>query len=198
MTPILRLATEADAESIQAIYAPIVRDTFISFETDIPSVQEMRERIRHKLEHYPWLVLEHAGNLLGYAYAGRWRERAAYDWSVEVTVYVHPDAQRGGVGRALYTSLFEVLRLQGFCLAIAVIALPNDASLRLHDSLGFKAGGLFHHAGYKLGQWHDMNWLELQLQPPPANPVRPRAVHTLVHTPEWAVALAAGVRWLRL
>ena len=198
MSPIIRLASDADAGQIQAIYAPIVRDTFISFETDIPSVDEMRSRILHKLEDYPWLVAEHDGSVLGYAYAGRWRERTAYNWTVEVSVYVHPGAQRLRVGRAVYSALFDVLYLQGFVQATAGIALPNEASIRLHESLGFKAVGVFHRVGYKMGQWHDVNWMELQLRPPTAEPPHPRALHQVVTTPEWEAALAAGARLMRV
>lgn len=199
MSPIIRLAREADAGQIQAIYAPIVRDTFISFETHIPSVEEMRERISHKLEQYPWLVVEHDGRLLGYAYAGRWRERAAYNWTVEVSVYVHPGAQRMRVGRAVYSALFDVLWLQGFVQATAGIALPNEASIRLHELMGFKGVGVFHHVGYKMGQWHDVNWMELQLRPPPpAEPAPPLALGQVMELPEWDAALLAGTRMIRV
>ena len=199
MPPIIRLATAADAGHILAIYGPIVRDTFISFETQIPTVEEMRERILHKLEDYPWLVVEYDGKLLGYAYGGRWRERAAYGWTVEVSVYVHPSAQRMRVGRAVYSALFDVLYVQGFVRAVAGIALPNEASVRLHESLGFKTVGVFHHVGYKMSQWHDVHWMELQLRPTPAADLAPpMALEQVIQTAEWEAALVAGARLIRM
>ena len=170
MTAIIRLATEDDAPSILEIYAPIVRETPISFEYDVPTEAEMRGRIRSKLEHYPWLVMENEGELMGYAYAGRWRDRAAYDWSVETTVYVSAKARRGGVGRTLYNALFEALREQGFVLAVAGITLPNAGSVGLHEAVGFMAMGVARNAGYKFGRWHDIGFWQLQLQDPPDDP----------------------------
>src|SRR5690606_40040690 len=133
MAPVIRLATEQDAAQIQAIYASIVRETAISFEFDPPTVEEMRQRIRKTFERLPWLVYEDRGAILGYVYASPHRERAAYQWSVDVSVYVRADARRSGVGRALYTSLFRLLALQGYYNAYAGISLPNPASVSLHE-----------------------------------------------------------------
>src|SRR5213593_2199180 len=133
MAAVIRLAGEADAEAVQAIYAPYVRDTAISFETEPPTVEEMGRRIRSVLEHAPWLVCERDGVVIGYAYAGRFHARAAYQWTVEVTVYVHRAHHRAGVGRALYTALLDALRLQGFRVAVGIIALPNPGSVELHE-----------------------------------------------------------------
>ncbi len=170
MSTVMRLVTEADAPAILEIYAPIVWETVISFEYEVPSEEEMRGRIRSKLAHYPWLVMEREGMLLGYAYAGRWRDRAAYDWTVETTVYVNVAARRGGVGRTLYGALFETLRQQGFVQAVAGVTLPNDASVGLHEAVGFAPTGITHNAGYKFGGWHGVAFFEMTLQPPPDAP----------------------------
>ncbi len=186
MGAMMRLATEADAPRILEIYAPIVRETVISFEYDVPSENEMRQRIRSKLEHgYPWLVMEREGMLLGYAYAGRWRDRAAYDWTVETTVYVNSAVRRGGVGRTLYGALFDLLRLQGFVQAVAGVTLPNDASVGLHQAVGFVPTGVTHNAGYKFGGWHGVAFFEMTLQTPPDVPVPTRDVAALVGTDDW-------------
>src|SRR5262245_28006350 len=132
--PILRLAMASDAGQIQAIYAPIVRETAISFELEPPSVDEMQRRIAHTLDRFPWLVCEREGTILGYAYAGEHRARPAYQWSVDVSVYVHDRVRRAGVGKALYACLFPILSWQGFCTAHAGIALPNPGSVGLHEA----------------------------------------------------------------
>ena len=187
----IRLARESDADRMLEIYAPIVRATAISFELVPPTSTEMRERIRNILASHAWLVCEEAQAICGYAYASKFRRREAYRWAAEVTVYVRPARQRRGIGKALYRSLFDAMRLQGFCRAIAVIALPNEASVRLHERLGFKSIGVFERAGYKLGRWHDVGWWQLQLQEHPLNPGAPRSVAELVGTAEWERALGA-------
>lgn len=187
----IRLARECDADQMLEIYAPIVCTTAISFELVPPARTEMRERIRNILASHVWLVCEEAHAICGYAYASKFRPREAYQWTAEVTVYVCPAHQRRGIGRALYLSLFEVMRLQGFYSAIAVIALPNEASVRLHECLGFKLVGVLERAGYKLGHWHDVGWWQLKLQEHPSNPMPPRSIAELVGTAEWEQALAA-------
>lgn len=185
----MRLASGADAPRILEIYAPIVRETTISFEYEVPDADEMRQRIRGKLEHgYPWLVMENDQMLLGYAYAGRWRDRAAYDWTVETTVYVNAAARRGGVGRALYGTLFNLLRAQGFVQAVAGVTLPNEGSVGLHEAVGFISTGVTHHAGYKFGQWWDVGFFEMNLQPPPDVPAPTRDVAAV----DWQ-AIVAGL-----
>lgn len=165
MAAIIRLATADDAEQVAAIYAPIVRDTVISFELAPPDAAEMRDRISTTLERYPWLVCEAAGEIAGYVYAGTYRTRAAYQWSVDTAVYTHARYRRAGVGRALYSALLTVLPLQGFYNAYAGIALPNPASVGLHESLGFQPVGVYRQVGYKMGRWHDVGWWQFALQP---------------------------------
>ena len=141
MRAVVRLAEPADGAGVQAIYAPIVRDTAISFEVDPPSVEEMARRIDSTLERWPWLVCADEGTVLGYVYASRHRERAAYRWSVDVTAYIHESARRRGIGHALYTALLAMLAAQGYHRAYAGITLPNAASVGLHESLGFTPVG---------------------------------------------------------
>ncbi len=175
----IRLADADDASQIAAIYAPIVRETVISFETEPPDDEEMANRIRKTLPRYPWLVCEHADEILGYAYAGTHRTRDAYQWSVDVSVYVHADHRRAGVGRGLYESLLGVLRKQGFYNSYAGIALPNPASVGLHESLGFEPVGVYEVVGHKNGAWHDVGWWHLQLRAPDDDPESPSALTDL-------------------
>lgn len=197
MVPTVRLATENDAEQIVGIYAPIVRDAAISFEVDPPTVDEMRRRIAETLERVPWLVCERAGEILGYAYASTHRERAAYQWAVDVSVYVHEHTRRSGVGRALYSSLFKLLALQGFYNAYAGITLPNPASVDLHESLGFQPVGVYRSVGYKLGAWHDVGWWQLPLKIPSGPPTPPVEIRVVRESPAWHAALATGLPFLR-
>lgn len=158
MLSTIRVATPTDGATAAAIYAPIVRDTAISFEVDPPDAAEMARRIEATSRRYPWLVADRDGETLGYVYAGPHRERAAYGWSVETTVYVHEDARGRGVGRALYRSLLALLKLQGAHSAYAGITLPNEASVGLHEALGFALVGIYREVGWKLGAWHDVGW----------------------------------------
>ncbi len=153
-----RIARISDAAAIAEIYAPIVRETVISFEADPPTPEEMAERIEAGLASHPWIVAEEADCTLGYAYAGPHRSRAAYRWACDVSIYVRPEAQRRGVGAALYRTLFEILYRQNFAAAYAGIGLPNDASVALHESLGFALVGVYRQVGFKFGAWHDVGW----------------------------------------
>jgi phosphinothricin acetyltransferase len=175
----IRLATADDAERIHAIYAPYVRDTVISFELDVPGVEEIRKRITATLPAHPWLVLERDGRIAGYAYASTHRERRAYQWAADVSCYVAPEFQRQGIGRALYTALLRILRAQGFCNAYAGIALPNAASVGLHESAGFRAVGVYRGVGFKLGRWHDVGWWGCALGELPATPRPPAPLDEL-------------------
>jgi phosphinothricin acetyltransferase len=167
---------ERDAERCLEIYAPFVADTAVSFEVEVPRVDEFRRRMRALAPTHPWLVLERDGELAGFAYASPHRERAGYRWAVDVTIYVSSSHRRCGVGRRLYGELFECLRAQGFQVACAGVALPNDASLGLHRGLGFESVGVYRRIGWKLGAWHDVEWLQLELNPErPSAPAEPGA-----------------------
>lgn len=160
----IRLATPDDAAAVRAIYAPHVTDSATSFETEVPSVDEMRRRIEALRPTHPWLVAEDADGVAGYAYAGPHRARAAYGWAAEVSVYVDGRARRRGVAHALYAELLERLRRQGFALALAGVTLPNDASVGFHEAMGFRPAGVFPALGFKHGAWHDVGWWTLRLR----------------------------------
>jgi phosphinothricin acetyltransferase len=190
--PVIRLAEHTDAEALLAIYAPVVRDTAVSFELVPPSAAEFHARLRAILDRTPWLVCAADGEVWGYAYAGPFRARPAYQWSAEATVYVAEAHRRKGVARALYTALLDALRLLGYRMVYAGITLPNPASVRTHEALGFTRAGLFRSAGFKLGRWHDVGFWQLALagDDPPAGP--PRPLSEIVGDPAWAAALGAG------
>ncbi|HST01356.1 MAG TPA: arsinothricin resistance N-acetyltransferase ArsN1 family B [Usitatibacter sp.] len=175
----MRLATPRDAAAIHAIYAPIVRDTFISFEREEPAVAEIERRIASTVAKFPWLVFEDGAGLAGYAYAGEHRERAAYQWAVDVSCYVHERARRRGIGARLYRSLFRILARQGFTNAFAGIALPNPASVGMHASVGFVELGRYRDVGFKAGAWHDTVWMQRKLADPAAEPAAPRPLAAL-------------------
>jgi phosphinothricin acetyltransferase len=154
----LRIGGPQDAPGIQAIYAPEVEHGTASFETEPPSVEEMARRIEAILPMYPWLVWEEDGRILGYAYASRHRDRAAYRWSVDTAIYVAPDAKGRGIAKALYTSLFDILTRQRFRAAYGGVATPNPASEALHRACGFELVGIYREVGFKHGQWRDVGW----------------------------------------
>jgi L-amino acid N-acyltransferase YncA len=174
-----RAAQLSDAAAIAAIYAPIVRDTCISFEVEPPDSDVVRQRIRAGAAVYPWLVAELEGVVVGYAYASKHRERAAYRWSVDVSAYVSERVRGVGIGRALYERLLKILRQQGFRAVFAGIALPNPASVRLHEAVGFTAVGVYREVGFKLGHWRDVGWWQLKLSADDAPPAEPIAFAAL-------------------
>ncbi|MBL7744565.1 MAG: N-acetyltransferase [Chitinophagaceae bacterium] len=158
---IIRLATPSDAKDILAIYAPYITGTSFTFEAEVPTEQVFAERIRSYLVNWPWLVCEVDGKIAGYAYGSRYRERIGYQWCVECSVYVHDDYMQKGVGKALYTPLFGMLRQQGYRNVYAVINLPNERSVRFHESCGFKWFATYENVGYKLGKWKNVGWWQL-------------------------------------
>jgi phosphinothricin acetyltransferase len=166
-----------DAPACAAIYAPFVRDTPVSFEEQPPSEAEIARRIASVSEGYPWLVAEVAGEVAGYAYACPHRDRAAYRWAADVTVYVGEGRRGQGVGGALYSKLLPLLARQGLRIACAGITLPNDASVALHERFGFELLGIFRSIGWKAGAWRDVGWWQVELSPPtdgqPAEPGPP-------------------------
>lgn len=174
MSVIIRLATTNDAAAIVDIYAPYVQGTSISFEYEVPTVEDYQKRIEHTLEFFPFYVLEEDGVPAGYAYASFFHARKAYQWLCETTIYVHQDHHHKGFASMLYDKLLQTLRAQGFCEAIAILGCPNVPSEKFHEALGFKLIGTFENAGYKLDEWHDVKWYGLELAPrqhPPRDPV---------------------------
>ncbi len=164
---IVRDAMSADTEALLAIYKPFVVETAVSFELEPPSAAEFEQRIVAAQSKWAWLVAERGDELLGYAYGSSHRSRAAYQWSVEVSAYVHGAHRRQGVGKALYARLLGVLADKGYCMAYAGITLPNEPSIRLHESLGFREVGVFRRAGRKFGRWHDVSWWQRELREEP-------------------------------
>jgi L-amino acid N-acyltransferase YncA len=159
-----------DAAAIAAIYAPNVTDSVISFELVPPDAAEIARRIAAVTAAYPWIVATCDGIVVGYAYGGVYRERAAYRWTVEATVYVDWARSRQGIGRALYAALLDDLTRRGFVTAIGVIALPNPASVSLHEALGFVHAGTQAGVGYKFGGWHDIGIWQRDLAPRRSDP----------------------------
>ena len=166
----IRTATKADAPALLNIYAPYVEQTAITFEYEVPSVEEFAGRIEHILEKYPYLVAEAEGEIVGYAYAGTFKARAAYDWSVETTIYVNQKKKRMGIGGKLYAALEEALRAQHILNLNACIGYPQNEdeyltkdSEKFHQKLGYRLVGTFHDSGYKFGRWYDMIWMEKML-----------------------------------
>jgi L-amino acid N-acyltransferase YncA len=158
-----------DAQACADVYAPYVRKTAASFEEHPPAAQEIRRRIE---QAYVWLVAEHEGRVMGYAYGGRFAQRAAYRWSAETTVYVSASHHRAGVGRALYTELLERLRALGLWTLCAGVTQPNAASDALHRAMGFVEVGTYRRIGFKLGAWWDVSWWQLDLRPGEQGPPR--------------------------
>lgn len=193
----IRFATVDDAPAIAAIYEPIVRHTAISFEIEPPSSGEMSSRIAKVQAFAPWLVCTSEPEVVSYAYATKHRERAAYQWSVEVSAYVRDGCRGSGIGAALYTSLFELLRLQGFCNAYAGITLPNPASVALHSRLGFTTIGVFGKIGFKAGAWHDVLWMHREVAPRDADPEAPTPLPVLLERVDCGPALEKGLSLLR-
>jgi L-amino acid N-acyltransferase YncA len=173
---VIRAATTADAGAIAAIYSPFVSAGTVSFETDPPDARAMRGRMEASKGLYPWLVATNGeeDGVLGYAYAGPFRDRPAYAWVVETSIYLAGDAQRRGVGRLLYEALIDTLRAQGFTQAIGVVTLPNDASIRLHEQVGFRRAGVYREIGYKMGRWIDVGFWQCELNDSRVPPPSPR------------------------
>jgi L-amino acid N-acyltransferase YncA len=157
----IRLATPADANGILNIYSPYITDTSYTFETEVPSEEDFGIRIASYLQHWPWLVYEVDNVIAGYAYGASYRERIAYQWSVESSIYIHDDYQQRGIGAALYEALFAILKKQGYRNVYAVINLPNDKSVALHEKAGFQYFATYKNVGYKLGEWKNVGWWEL-------------------------------------
>ena len=179
----IRIAHAGDAAAIHAIYAPAILGTAVTFETELPGAEVMRQRILTRLQQYPWLVWEANGRVLAYAYATRFRERAAYDWIAETSIYVHEDARRQGIARRLYAALLEVMRLQGINQAVGVITLPGEVSVALHQAMGFAPAGVWRAAGYKLDHWWDVGVWQRELQPAASPPSPVAAFPSLLDSP---------------
>lgn len=174
----IRAATPDDAAAIAAIYAPFVLSGTVSFETEAPDTRQIRARMASSGGLYPWLVATNGdpegGGVLAYAYASQFRDRPAYRYVVETSIYVAGAVQGQGAGRLLYEALIDTLRVQGFTQAIGAIALPNDGSIRLHEAVGFRRAGVYREVGYKQGQWIDVGFWQCELNEPSVPPAEPK------------------------
>lgn len=197
MTSKIRFATTADAPAVLEIYGPFCEDSPISFETEKPSVSEIERRIRKIVERFPWLICENENEVLGYAYAGPHRDRAAYRWSVDVAIYIARKCRGQGFGTALYTVLFELLRIQGYFKAYAGNTLPNPASVRLHQRLGFEPVAIYKKVGYKAGAWHDVSWWDLILQPTDSQPEETLLIEDALQREDFRAAINSAASLLR-
>ena len=170
----LRRATLSDGNALAAIYRHYVDNTAITFEYVAPNGEEFSYRIAHKTEKYPFIIAEEDGRPIGYAYASEYRERAAYSWDVETSVYVDREYQGRGIGKRLYKSLEEILKIQNVVNLYACITYPNERSISMHQAMGFEIVGRFHSAGFKSGKWHDVCWMEKQIcSPTEPSPIIP-------------------------
>lgn len=181
MNYIIRMATPADSEDILRIYAPYVTETTVSFETETPTVAEFSRRIESFTEKYPYLVYQIDGEIIGYAYASRHKDRAAYLYDVDVSIYVLPQYHGSGVAYKLYDCLFMILKELGYYNAYAGYTVPNEKSRRFHEKFGFTVIGTHHKTGYKFGKWHDVVWLEKIITEHDDNP---GAVKSVTELPE--------------
>ena len=161
----IRPASPADAPRLLQVYAPYVEHTSVTFEYVVPSPEDFAGRIRRTLEKYPYLAAEEGNVILGYAYASPFKERAAYNWSVETSIYIRKDQRHRGIGTALYRALENGLARQNVCNLCACIAYPNPASISFHERFGYKTVAHFHASGFKQGMWSDMIWMEKELCP---------------------------------
>lgn len=159
----IRFAKISDAEKLLEIYRPYIEKTNITFEYTVPEIKEWRKRIEEVMLQFPWLVAESDGQIAGYAYAAKHRDRIAYSWCCESSVYLSEEFQGKGIAKILYDELFKILKQQGYVNVYAILTCPNPKSEKFHESFGFYDVGKFHKAGFKFDKWHDTRWMQLHL-----------------------------------
>jgi len=191
---LVRLAAPSDAPSMLGIYAPFVRDTAFTFETEVPSITDFSQRIEKGLQRFPWVVCEINGVLAVYAYASAHRERAAYQWSCESSVYLREDFRGRRIGQELYAVVFSILKLQGLKTVYAGITMPNEASERMHARCGFEHFATYENVGYKLNAWQKVGWWRLPLGDYERNPAPPLLFSGMDHHLLPAIFSRAGER----
>jgi phosphinothricin acetyltransferase len=191
-SPGIRLADLGDAGSLLDIYAPYILNTDFSFEYIVPSLEDFTLRLEEIMSVLPCLVYEEDGETRGYAYAAKFRSRAAYRWDVELSIYLSESIHGRGTGSRLLSALLELLRALGYLTVYACITLPNPKSVSLCEKSGFSSVGVMHGSGFKRGQWHDVLWLEKRLAPLPSNPVPPRSIHEIA--PQIPAIIAGAVQ----
>lgn len=185
----IRTATEADARRLLEIYGHYVKNTAITYEYDVPTLENFQQRIRNTLQQYPYLVAEEEGKILGYAYAGRFHPRKSFDWAVEATVYVDKDARGRGIGKKLYEKLEECLCKQNYVNLMVSIAYPAQEdeyltknSVEFHSHMGYILCAHFHRCAYKFGRWYDLVWMEKCLCNHPKKPLPPQPFDKIRHS----------------
>jgi len=192
----IRLILPGDVQGVLEIYKPYVLNTSITFEYDVPTVEEFSERIETITSEYPWLVCTQNNKILGYAYACKHRYRMAYQWSPESTIYLSPGIHGKGIARILYETLFAILRLQGYFNVYAGVGLPNERSEGFHRALRFEVIGDFKKIGYKFGKWHDTRWFQLHLHEHIDNPPMPISIKIIKRHLEFLTILHSANRRL--
>jgi L-amino acid N-acyltransferase YncA len=181
MAVLIRLAEDRDAAALASIYRSYVEDSRVSFEEVAPDSAEIARRLRgDRPGFHPWLLAEEDGQILGYAASSPFRTRPAYRWTVETGIYLAEGAHGRGIGRTLLSALLEILERQGYVAAIGAIALPNDASVALHEKLGFAYAGTYRGVGFKLGEWLDVGLWEKELAARYETPAEPRPYEGLI------------------
>jgi len=194
----IRLATESDSNAILHIYTPFITNTSITFECQVPTIEEFRDRMTEIQGKYPWLVCEINNDVVGYAYASPFSEREAYNWSVDFSVYVSPQHHGKNIGKALYFALFELLKLQGYYNAYAIVTLPNTKSECLHKSFGFKEIGICKNVGYKLGNWHDTKWYGLKINEYTQAPAKPKSIDEICGMDEYKTIIDKAEQMIKI
>ena len=199
MKATIRLAEKRDVPGILEIYAPFILDTAVTFEETVPDEESFWKRIQEIMEDLPFLVCEIDDRIAGYAYASGYRSRVSYRWSREVSVYVHPDFHRKKVAQALYTSLNEIVKYQGIANLLAIITLPNQASVAFHEQIGYYKCAEFSKVGFKLNQWQNVGWFELFLQDENQSPKQQiLRLNEITGLPLYKEALQKGLDKLKL
>ncbi len=196
--PVLRVANETDAAQMLAIYAPYVIQTTVSSEYTPPSLEEFRGRMRTFQERLPWLVCEVDDEIAGYGYASPHRTRAAYQWSVETSIYVAEGWHRHGIANAIYSSLFELLAIQGYYNIYVGITSPNERSMKFHKAMGFIISGAYQESMYKFGQWRDVLWMGKSLRPHDGEPQPTVPFPELAGTPVVERVLRQSIQHIHL
>jgi L-amino acid N-acyltransferase YncA len=191
--PAIRFANEEDCQRILEIYAPYILDSAISFETEVPTLEDFKTRFQEITAKYPWIVFEEDNQIIGYAYASSHRSRCAYGWSCEVTVYIDEKHHKRGIGTQLYEALFPILKAQGFYNLFAGVTQPNEGSNTIHKRLGFQEIGTYRNIGYKFGKWHDVSWYQLEVNSGGV-PTVPFSIHSLLREKVQIVPLSPGTK----
>lgn len=193
----IRLAQAKDTAAIVGIYAPYILNTTTSFEMKVPTITEFQKRIDKVQALTPWLICTIDHVVAAYAYASEHRSRQAYQWTREVSVYVHPDYQKRKIATALYTALIDLLKLQGFSNVLAGITLPNPKSIAFHQNFGFQLIGTYHNTGFKMGQYRDVAWFELFIANKNLAPQKIKKLETVAQTKEWQHIIQQAISIVR-